>query len=283
MRKKIAIVGLGLIGGSLAKAFHAYTDYHLIGFNRTASVAERALAEGVIDEIGTSDNIKEADIILLSLYPRLCVDFIRRHSGNIKKGCIITDVCGVKQYLDEQLSPLARQNEAYYVGMHPMAGKEFCGYTYAEESLFEGASMIVVPMQASTEYALREMEALAYSIGFGLVVFATPEEHDAMIAYTSQLPHVVSNAFIKSPAAVRHKGFSAGSYKDLTRVARMNPHMWTELFLENRKPLLSELDGLIDHLSQYRDALKKKDADTLYTLLHEGSERKKSIDTVQES
>ena len=283
MEKTIAVVGLGLIGGSLAKAFHAYTDYRVIGFNRTRSVAERALAEGVIDEIGTEENISEADVIMLSLYPELCVDFIRQHTGKIKKGCIITDACGVKAYLDEHLSPLARENHAYYVGMHPMAGREFSGYDYADENLFEGASMVVVPTQASTEYALREMEALSYSIGFGRVVFATPEEHDSMIAFTSQMPHVVSNAFVKSPSAVRHKGFSAGSYKDLTRVARLNEGMWTELFLENREPLLAELNGLIERLGEYRDAIQKKDADALRELLRDGSERKKSIDSAQES
>lgn len=277
MKKTIAVVGLGLIGGSFARAFKKYTDHTVIGFNRTKSTAETALEQGAIDAICTKDSLKQADIVLLSMYPKASCDFVEQHLDDFKPGCIITDDCGVKGYLVERLAGLCREHGLYYVGGHPMAGREVSGYQASSADMYQGASMLIVPTEASTPEIVDEVKALFADIGFDQLVITTPEHHDRMIAYTSQLCHIISSAYIKSPSELEHKGYSGGSYRDLTRVAYMNEAMWTELFLENRKPLVEEIDEMIKHLTEYREAIDQEDADTLYSLLHEGKKRKEQF------
>lgn len=277
MKKKVVIVGLGLMGGSMAKAIHKYTDNEIYGYNRTLEVAQRALNDGVIDGIADDEIISQADIMIISLYPQATVDFLIEKMPKMKKGAIIVDLVGVKQYLDEKLTEPAKQAGVYFIGGHPMAGKEFSGYAFADADLFKGASMILVPNDSSPLWAVDEMDGLFTSLGFGQVVRCSPEQHDSMIAFTSQLAHIVSSAYIKSPEALRHNGYSAGSYKDLTRVAKLNENMWTELFLKNKQPLIREIDEIILHLKEYRDAIANDEQENLCTLLREGRERKESI------
>lgn len=277
MKKTIAIVGLGLIGGSFARAFRKYTDHTIIGFNRTKSTAEAALEQGVIDEIGTEENLCTADIVLLSMYPKVSCDFVEAHIDSFKPGCIITDDCGIKEYLVDRLTPLCQAHGLYYVGGHPMAGREVSGYKASTAELYKGASMLLVPTEACTEEVLHEVKSLFAQIGFRQLVVTTAAHHDRMIAYTSQLCHVISSAYIKSPTELEHKGYSGGSYRDLTRVAYLNETMWTELFIENRRALVPEIDEVIQHLTEYRDAIAAEDADTLYELLHEGKRRKEQF------
>ncbi len=277
MKKTIAIVGLGLIGGSFARAFRKYTDHKIIGFNRTKSTAEAALEQGVIDEIGTEENLRTADIVLLSMYPKVSCDFVEAHIDSFKPGCIITDDCGIKKYLVDRLTPLCQAHGLYYVGGHPMAGREVSGYKASTAELYKGASMLLVPTEACTQEVLHEVKSLFAQIGFRQLVVTTAEHHDRMIAYTSQLCHVISSAYIKSPTELEHKGYSGGSYRDLTRVAYLNETMWTELFIENRRALVPEIDEVIQHLTEYRDAIAAEDADTLYELLHEGKCRKEQF------
>lgn len=277
MKKTIAIVGLGLIGGSFARAFKKYTDHTVIGFNRTKSTAETALQQGAIDAIGTEENLRQADVVLLSMYPKVSCDFVEEHIDSFKPGCIITDDCGVKGYLVERLTGLCREHGLYYVGGHPMAGREVSGYKASTADLYKGASMLLIPTEASTPEIVHNIKSLFAEIGFSQLVITTAEHHDRMIAYTSQLCHIISSAYIKSPSELEHKGYSGGSYRDLTRVAYLNETMWTELFIENRQPLVAEIDEMIHHLTEYRDAIAQEDADTLYTLLHEGKRRKEQF------
>lgn len=274
MGKTVAIVGLGLIGGSFAKAFRQHTDATIIGFNRTRATVELALCEGVIDKIGEPEDLGKVDFILLSLYPKASVDFIVNHLEYIREGCIITDDCGIKTYLVQKLVPICKQHGLHYVGGHPMAGKEVSGYKASSGDLYKGASMLLTPTETSPRDILESVKELFMQLGFGQIVVTTPEHHDRMIAYTSQLCHIISSAYVKSRAETEHKGYSGGSYRDLTRVAYLNETMWTELFLENAPALVPEIDEVIEHLTEYRNAIANGEEKELFQLLKEGRERK---------
>ncbi len=274
---KTIVVGLGLMGGSMAMAIRNYTNHEVYGWNRTASVVEKAMTEGVIHGIADATTFAEADLVIISLYPQSTVDFLLEWMPKMKKGCIIVDLVGIKRFMEDRLAKAAQQAGVHFIGGHPMAGKEFSGYAFAAAELFHDASMILVPNESSPLWAVDEMEGFFMQLGFGRVVRCSAQQHDHMIAFTSQLAHVVSSAYIKSPEALRHNGYSAGSYKDLTRVAKLNETMWTELFLNNAQPLVQEIDEIILHLTEYRDAIADGDAKRLCTLLREGRERKESI------
>lgn len=277
MKKTAAVIGLGLMGGSMAMALRAYTDYNVYGWNRTRAVTETAIADGILDGEADASILGTADLVIVSLYPQSTVDFLLENMPKMKKGCIVVDLVGVKQFLADQLTQPAIDAGVHFIGGHPMAGKEFSGYAFAAATLFQGASMILVPNASSPLWAVDEMDALFEKIGFARVVRCSAAQHDHMIAFTSQLAHVVSSAYIKSPEALLHNGYSAGSYKDLTRVAKLNEHMWTELFLHNQAPLLQEIDTIIGHLNTYREAIAAGDEAHLRQLLREGRERKESI------
>ena len=277
MIETVVIVGLGLMGGSMAKAIHARTDCKVYGWNRTRSVAEKAVAEGTLDGVADDAALAAADLVIVGLYPQSTIDWMTEYLPRLHPGCLVVDMVGVKRAVVEQATPLALANGVHFIGGHPMAGREFSGYAYATADLFENASMILVQTESSPLWAVDEVDGFFSQLGFGRVVRCSAEQHDNMIAYTSQLCHVVSSAFIKSPEALKHNGYSAGSYKDLTRVAKLNEHMWTELFLLNREPLVREIDEIIGHLQDYRDAIAENDADRLRTLLREGRELKESI------
>lgn len=276
--KKTAVIGLGLIGGSLAKTIKRYSDSRVIGFDIQDEVLHKAVSDNTIDIIGTENLLGECDLILIALYPKQTVDWIAQNLRFLKAGCIITDLCGVKESVCAEAQRIVSKSGVHFVGGHPMAGREFSGYNYAVDTLFDNASMILVPTEASDDDDINRLREFFMTLKFGQVVVTDAQNHDRMIAFTSQLAHVVSNAYVKSPEAVRHSGYSAGSYRDLTRVARLNEQMWTELFLSNRSALLNELDGIITRLTEYRDALKDENAVLLQQLLRDGSERKKSID-----
>ncbi len=277
MKKKVVVVGLGLMGGSMAKAIHKYTDCQVFGWNRTKSVAEQAVQDGTLDGLADENVIAQADYMIISLYPQSTVDFLLEHMPRMKKGAIIVDLVGIKQFLQDSLEQPAKEAGVHFIGGHPMAGKEFSGYAFADADLFHNASMILVPNASSPLWAVDEMDGFFMGLGFAQVVRCSAQQHDHMIAFTSQLAHVVSSAYIKSPEALRHNGYSAGSYKDLTRVAKLNENMWTELFLRNAEPLVTEIDEIIRHLTDYRDAIAQGDEGRLCTLLREGRERKESI------
>jgi len=269
---KIGIVGLGLMGGSIAKAFKQHTAHVVVGVDRDESVLAAAKADGSIDAAG---DISSCDVVFLCLFPQACVDFFA--DARFLPGAIVTDICGVKRFTADELERRASQKGVRYVGCHPMAGRERSSYASSTASLFHGSSFIITTTGATDADAVASLSSLALEMGCARVTMSTPREHDAIIAYTSQLAHVVSNAYVKNTIADRHTGYSAGSFLDLTRVARLDPAMWSELFLLNRDDLLSEIDEFMANVSALRGALAAGDTEQLFALLKEGSDRKKRL------
>ena len=274
----IGVVGLGLIGGSLCKAIKENTDHTVYGFDLNESITMYAKMDGGINEVLCDSNISQCDYILLSVYPKATVDFLEEKASLISKNTVVIDCGGIKSSICESCFKLANEHGFTFIGGHPMAGLHFSGYKYAKADLYNGASMILTPENTDDIKLMEKVSAFIKTLGFSSVTVTTPDEHDRIIAFTSQLAHVVSNAYVKSPQASVHKGFSAGSYKDLTRVARLNENMWSELFMENKEHLLFEINHLIGSLTEYKEAIENDDIDTLKALLKDGSDRKESID-----
>ena len=271
---KIGIVGLGLIGGSLAKAIKKNTEHSCYALDIDRAAIAGAAAQEAIDGEMTVDELHSCDVVMICLHPAQTINFMIENKEHFKKGGIVIDTCGVKRSIVEAVEKPLADEGVLFIGCHPMAGREFSGFAYAVDNLFERASFIMTPSDLTPVKAVREISQLAYEIGFAKVVTATAEEHDRVIAFTSQLAHVVSSAYVKSPNLLKQSGFSAGSFKDLTRVAKLNENMWTELFLMNKQPLVDEIDCIIARLKEYRDAISAEDADTLRDLLKAGRELK---------
>ncbi|MBE6985331.1 MAG: prephenate dehydrogenase [Ruminococcaceae bacterium] len=272
----VGIVGLGLIGGSFAKAYHE-AGHRVLAYNRTASVTQFAQMANAVDEELTQENISQCDLILLTLYPKACIEYLEKVGAFISKSAVVIDACGTKRDICAACFPIAQKYGWLFVGGHPMAGTHFSGFKYSRATMFKGAPMVLVPPQRDDMQLIDHVVKLLAPCEFGRFSVTTAEKHDEMIAFTSQLAHLVSNAYVKSPTASVHKGFSAGSYKDMTRVAWLNAPMWTELFLENRDYLLSELDALTAALNAYRQALADGDREKLCQLLDEGKKRKEEV------
>ena len=273
----VGIVGLGLIGGSMAKAYKK-ASWQVWGADINKSVLEQAKNEQAIDGVLDDEKIKKCELILIALYPEAALEFLREKGTLFNKESIVMDLCGVKQKVCGEAFVLAKKDGYHFIGAHPMAGLHKVGFSYSSAELFRGASMILVPPDDETAEVMTKAEALLQAPYFGNFTVTTALEHDRMIAFTSQLAHVVSNAYIKSPTAKAHDGFSAGSYKDLTRVAWLNEVMWSELFLDNRQALGDELDWLIAALKEYREALAENDRARLQALLKDGRLAKERID-----
>lgn len=264
----VGVVGLGLIGGSFAKAA-AHAGHRVLVWNRTRATADKAVADGVAADV-LEDDLGACDIVLVALPPDAVVPWIDAHESTFREGAIVTDATGVKGTICAALEKYAFQDRWTFVGGHPMAGKEVNGWANASADLFRNASMILTPYPSCGRGPLDALETFFKGLGFGRVVFTTPQHHDRMIALTSQLAHVVSSAYIQDPLAQDHVGYSAGSFHDMTRVASLDPDIWTELFLANRDALLVTLEGLIARLDGYRAALAASDADALRALLAAG-------------
>ena len=272
----IAVVGMGIIGGSFCKAFKKYTHHYIIGINRTQSTLQEAFDCGAIDEKGTEESLGKADVVIMALYPQATVDYIEKYGSYLKKGCIVTDSSGIKTEICPQMVALSKKYGFTFVGSHPMAGKETNGFSSADADLYKGASYIIVPCEAD-EGAVKTLSDLAMEINFGQIKLSTPEEHDRMIAFTSQLPHVLACSYVLSPCCKNHKGFSAGSYHDVSRVANINSKLWSELFMENREPLLKELNILIDNITKITDAINESDINRLQDLLEQSHQTKEAL------
>ena len=273
----VGILGLGLIGGSLARAY-AMEGHRVLCCDRNEQMLAFAMLAGAVDAPLTPDNIPECDLILLAIYPEGSAAWLEQNAPCIRKDTLVIDCCGVKTEVCRRCFPVAQKYSFTFMGGHPMAGTQFSGFKYSRGNLFDGAPMVLVPDRYDDPELLERAQKALAPCHFGSFSVTTAEDHDRMIAFTSQMPHIVSNAFIKSPTALEHRGFSAGSYKDLTRVAWLNAPMWAELFLDNRQHVLMELDVLINNLVQYRNAISEGDADMLIKLLEEGKRRKEEVD-----
>ncbi len=262
VQNRVGILGLGLMGGSFAKALHA-GGTEVYAWNRTRSTLELAMIECVDGELD-EESVATCELIVLAGYPQVSIEWLEDMADSISAGAIVIDVVGVKRSVCEKCFAIAKDHDWHFVGCHPMAGTQYSGFAYTRADMYVGAPMIVVPPAHMDDFVrldiLERLKNLLAPCQFGMYTLSTPEHHDRVIAFTSQLAHVVSNAYVKSPSAQVHKGFSAGSYKDLTRVARLNAQMWTELFLENGDYLSEEIGILIHHLQEYKDAIDAGDA-----------------------
>lgn len=274
--KTILIVGLGLIGGSIAKALRTFTPHRVLAMDQDPEALDLAMACGAIEGPGYVEDLPQVDVLWLCLYPQAAVEFARKYGAALREDCIVSDACGIKNAVCPQLMELSRELGFVFVGGHPMAGKERSGFEASEATLFRGASYLLVPCGAP-DWAKDTMKELAMDMGFGRVVETTPEHHDEMIAYTSQLPHALACAYVLSPRCPQHKGFSAGSYRDVSRVARINETLWTELFLDNREALSRELSTLIENLSSIQSTLDREDGEALRALLRKGRQVKEAL------
>lgn len=270
----IGIVGLGLMGGSMAKSVKFKTGHSVFAIDIDKETMMLANLCGAMDGELSCDTIKECEVIFLALRPKYAEDWLCENGKYISSETVVVDFCGVKKLLAERLEKLAEEYGFCYVGGHPMAGKERGGFKNSTEDLFVGASMILTPDANTTPETLETLRALFYDVGFSRIEYTTPEEHDRIIAYTSQLAHIVSSAYVKSDSATKQRGFSAGSFRDMTRVAYLDEEMWTELFLDNRENLLREIDVLLSNLQDYKDALEEGSSEKLKKLLKEGKECK---------
>ena len=274
---KVGILGLGLIGGSLARAY-ALEGHTVYAIQRNEAMLSFAMLAGAVHGKLNEETIPECDLILLAIYPDGSASWLEKNAHLVSKNALVIDCCGIKTEVCRRCFPLAQQYGFTFIGGHPMAGSQFSGFKYSRADLFEGAPMVLVPPVFDDIHLLDRAKEALRPCHFGSYSVTTAQEHDKMIAFTSQMPHILSNAFIKSPTALKHKGFSAGSYKDLTRVAWLNPQMWAELFLENKDNILFELDTYLDNLKAYRDAIAAEDMEALVALLDEGKKRKEEVD-----
>ncbi len=273
----VGILGLGLIGGSLARAY-ALEGHTVYAIQRNESMLSFAMLAGAVHGKLNEETIPQCDLILLAIYPEGSASWLENNAHLVTKNTLVIDCCGTKQNICRRCFPLAEQYGFTFVGGHPMAGSQFSGFKYSRATLFKGQPMVLVPPVFDNMQLLERVKQALKPCQFGSFSVTTAEDHDRMIAFTSQMPHILSNAFIKSPTALNHKGFSAGSYRDLTRVAWLNPRMWAELFLENRENVLYELDLYIESLNAYRNAIAAGNEDTLIALLEEGKKCKEEVD-----
>lgn len=265
----VGIVGLGMIGGSFAKAIKDKTTHTVFGCDKLDVINKQAVLFGAIDGELTEDKIEECDVVIFCTFPKRTIEYIKSYAGRFKRGALVMDVCGVKGEICREIFPVAEENGFDFIGGHPMAGVEQSGFKYSDASLLEGRSMILVPPKGMPIARVNEASQFCKSIGFASTPVASPDEHDRIIAYTSQINHVVAGAYIKSPMALEKK-FSAGSFLSMSRVAALDEELWTELMMQNAEHLANEIDGLADRMKEYSKAMRSGDADRLHELLKEG-------------
>ena len=273
----VGILGLGLIGGSFARAY-AKAGHTVYVCEKDAEILSFSQLAGVVTDVLNEETIPKCDLILLAIFPGGSADWLEKNAHLVSPQALVMDCCGTKEEICRRCFPLAEKYGFTFIGGHPMAGSHFSGFKYSRSNLFQGAPMVLVPPRYDDIELLQRAKDTLAPCNFGSFSVTTAQEHDRLIAFTSQMPHIVSNAYIKSPTAAQHSGFSAGSYKDLTRVAWLNPRMWAELCMANRENVLFELDCYIKSLGAYRDALAQQDIETLTALLDEGRRRKEEVD-----
>ncbi len=273
----VGIVGLGIIGGSMAGAIKKNTDHQVLARDINPEALERDMLLEYVDGPLTDEKLHECDILILALYPQICVRVLEQMAPAIDRHTVVVDCSGIKREICRLGKDLSEKYGWTFVGGHPMAGKEVWGYQAANANLFTGASMILTPDGGTDIDVLSNIRNFFLEVGFGSVTVRTPEDHDRIIAYTSQLAHVLSSSYVLSPTAKEHRGLSAGSFRDMTRVAVINGEMWSEIFIDNKDNLISEIDRLIRDLTKYRDAIADEDRDALVELMNRSTEIKREI------
>ena len=273
----VGILGLGLIGGSLARAYKK-ANHTVFACDIDTSISDFAILAGVVDAPLNEKNLSGCDLVLLSVYADASASWLETNAQYVSPDALVIDCCGIKKEICRRCFPLAEKFGFTFVGGHPMAGSHNSGFKYSRSNLFVGAPMVLVPPKYDDPELLERIQIALSPCGFKHFSVTTAEKHDEMIAFTSQMPHIISNAYIKSPTALSHSGYSAGSYKDLTRVAWLNPQMWSELFLSNKENVLFELDYFIQSLQEYRSAIESNNAPLLIELLDKGRRRKEEVD-----
>ncbi len=273
----VGVVGLGLIGGSFAYSLKK-ANYRVIGFARNPAKALFAQLEGAIDEVGTPEKLRECDLVILALPPHAILAFLEAHAADFAPGSTVIDIGGVKRMICDPAWKIAKQHGFEFIGGHPMAGKEKSGFKNAAPTLFSGASMILAFAEIPALAHVAELKKFFLSLGFGKVVLSRPDEHDRIIAHTSQLAHILSAAYVRNPAALDHAGFAARSFRDMIRVGAMDAELWSELFLANADNLTAEIDRLVENLQLFRAAIGAGDREKLIKLIRESAEIKGKID-----
>lgn len=268
----IGFIGCGLIGGSLIKSLDRNAAHNIHFYDTDDETVKKVKLTTRAKYMSSLKMMKNCDVVFVCLHPKKSIDFIKNNIENFKKGAVVSDVCGVKQSIADAVEDLLCENGINYIGTHPMAGREFSGFDYATDTLFENAYFIIAKPKNNAD--ISPLTQIAKDCRFKEIVITTAKKHDEIIAFTSQLAHIVSSAYIKSPTALLQCGFSAGSFLDMTRVAYLNENMWTELFLMNGQSLCSEIETIIGHLEEYKKAIETKNADTLKALLKKGRELK---------
>ena len=270
----IGIIGLGLIGASLAACIHENTHDTVLGRDTNENTMRAALGSGTVDGTLTDANTHVCDMILIALYPRAARKVLGEIAPHVRRGTIVMDCCGIKRAICAEGKKLSEEYGFSFIGGHPMAGRECWGYESAKADLYKGASMIITPDPEEPKTTVAYVSDYFMSLGFGRITKVTAEEHDAVIACTSQLAHVLSSSYIRSDTAARHEGLSAGSFRDMTRVAALNDRMWSEIFLDNQDYLLSEIDGLVRHLQDYRNAIASNDQEAISDMMKDSTHKR---------
>ncbi|MBQ1187288.1 MAG: prephenate dehydrogenase [Clostridia bacterium] len=268
--QKVAVIGLGIMGGSIVKALKKSGKYYVIGYNRSAEVNQKALRDGAVDEIWDGTSKLDADITVIAVNPSVAYKLFETLPDLLKKGSILTDICGVKTEIVKMGETVCKNKDIKFIGGHPMAGRERSGYDYSTEDLFFNRSYIFTETPNTDKEALNILSQMAIDIGCSDVTITSPEYHDKMIAYTSQIPHILAGAYMNSPTSATHKGYSAGSYHDVSRVASVDENLWTQLFMENKENLLYEIDILIRNLGDYKEAVARNDTARLSGIIKTG-------------
>lgn len=264
------IIGLGLIGGSVARSLKKNSDWRVSGYDKDLSVLHEAEHSGALDGLWNEGTESDADITVICLPPSAAVSFLKNNVRFLKPGSVVTDVCGIKRWVVEQCDRICRESGLKFIGGHPMAGKERSGFKNSDENLFNRASYILTPVNTTDEAALDAAKKLALALNVAKITVTTPEHHDRIIAFTSQLPHIIAGAYVGSETCQMRHGFSAGSFKDVSRVATVDEHLWTELFMKNKEMLLPEIDCMIEKLKEYKNAIESGDNETLCEIIKHG-------------
>ncbi len=279
---KVGVIGLGLIGGSMAKAIKEKTEHQVFAWDASEKIRNNAVLVSAVDGILEEGNPEDCDMVIIAIYPGATVEYIKTFAEKFKKGCTVIDCAGVKEMICDAVKPISEEQGFLFCGGHPMAGVERSGFTYSTASMFNGATMILTPYTGTDIAPMNDLSIFFKKLGFAKMQVATPKEHDQMIAYTSQLAHVVSSAYVKSALSPNFKGFSAGSFHDMTRVAKMNETMWTELFLANNELLADEIDELVTRLQRFSSVIREKHDVKLKAMLKDGKEKRLAVDEVKE-